>query len=62
MNMHNTHSKRLAQEPRYQILWLRKARMSIRSIAQEVAVLFVRVSRMLLKNQAKEGNVTEVDL
>ncbi len=51
MNKQNKNYQQLTQEQRYQISGLRKARMSVRAISQEVGVHFSTVSRELLRNK-----------
>lgn len=60
MNNQNKHYQQLTQEPRYQISALRKAGMSLRSIAQEVDVHFSTVSRELRRNSTDAGYIPQV--
>lgn len=60
MNNQNKHYQQLTQEPRYQISALRKAGMSLRSIAQEVGINFSTVSRELRRNATDAGYIPQI--
>jgi IS30 family transposase len=60
MNNQNKQYQQLTQEPRYQISALRKAGMSLRSIAQEIGVHFSTVSRELRRNSTDAGYIPQV--
>ncbi|WP_419174085.1 transposase [Desulfosediminicola sp.] len=49
------HYRQLTQEQRYQISGLRKARVSIRTIAEEVGVSLSTISRELKRNSGPAG-------
>ena len=54
------HYRQLTQEQRYQISGLRKARMSMRAIAEEVGVSFSTISRELKRNSGPAGYYPEI--
>ena len=60
MKKQNKHYQQLTQEPRYQISALRKAGMSLRSIAKEVGCHFSTISRELRRNATGANYLPEI--